>query len=72
MKTVSRMDITVPKELREKMSKLHGINWSAVATCAFEMIVRGSTTDRMLTVLKEDNARLRKRLEEIRDLADSK
>jgi hypothetical protein len=36
-----KMSITIPKELRERMDRLSGVNWSEVAEAAFEERLTG-------------------------------
>ena len=49
------MTVTVPKELREKMKKIKGINWSEVARRAFEEEIK-----------KLERAEAAKRIDELR------
>ena len=51
------MTVTVPRELREKMRKIKGVNWSEVARKAFEEEVK--RVERMEAAKRTDALRTR-------------
>lgn len=59
MSKAIRVNISVQSDLKERMERTAGFNWSAVACSAFEQALSGGE---YLTELKAENERLKEKL----------
>lgn len=66
----SRMNISVPNNVRKRMDEHGSANWSAIATIAFVRYMDGESAEQQCLRLEKEITDLRRRLAQIRDVIE--